>query len=87
MEKRNARRHRQETAAAKTREGPCRAALKQARKDAGMTQQEVADRIGISLRYYQQIEAGDRTGDFEIWDALEDLFEIHQRKLRSVGGQ
>lgn len=68
----------------KTREGPCRAALKQARKDAGMTQQEVADRIGISLRYYQQIEAGDRTGDFEIWDALEDLFEIHQRKLRHV---
>lgn len=68
----------------KTREGPCRAVLKQARKDAGMTQQEVADRLGISLRYYQQIEAGDRTGDFEIWDALEDLFGAHQRKLRLI---
>lgn len=66
----------------KTREGPCRAALKQARKDAGMTQQEVADRLGISLRYYQKIEEGSRTGDFEIWDALEDLFSVHQRELR-----
>lgn len=81
------RRIRQDTAAAKTREGPRRAVLKQARKDAGMTQQEVADRLGISLRYYQKIEVGDRTGDFEIWDALEDLFGVHQRKLRSVGGQ
>lgn len=87
MEKRNARHPRQETAAAKTRESPCRAALKKAREDAGMTQQAVVDYLGISLRYYQQIEAGDRTGDFEIWDALEDLFGVHQRKLRSVGGQ
>ena len=56
--------------------------LKEARKKAGMTQQEVADRLGIGLRYYQKIEAGERTGDFEIWDSLEDIFNIHQRKLR-----
>lgn len=68
----------------KTREGPCRAALKQARKKAGMTQQEVAEHLGISVRYYQQIEAGDRTGDFEVWDTLEDMFGVHQRKLRAV---
>lgn len=49
-----------------------------------MTQQQVADKLGISLRYYQNIEAGDRTGDFNIWDSLEDLFKIHQRILREI---
>ncbi len=58
--------------------------LKNARKEKNMTQQSVADYLGISLRYYQNIEAGDRTGDFEIWDNLEDLFNIHQRKLREI---
>lgn len=58
--------------------------LKKARKSAGLTQQAVADKMGISLRYYQQIEAGDRTGDFEIWDNLEDLTKIHQRVLREI---
>lgn len=56
--------------------------LKKARQDAGMTQQQMADKLEISLRYYQQIEAGDRTGDFTLWDALEDITGIHQRKLR-----
>ena len=59
-----------------------REALKKARLDAGMTQQQVADALGISLRYYQNIEQGSRTGDFELWDSLEDLFKIHQRVLR-----
>lgn len=63
-----------------------RDALRAARKAAGMTQQQVADGLGISLRYYQNLEMGDRTGDFEIWDALEDMFGIHQRDLREVGG-
>lgn len=58
--------------------------LKSARKSARLTQQEMADKLGISLRYYQQIEAGDRTGDFEIWDNLEDITGIHQRILRST---
>ena len=56
--------------------------LRQARKDKGMTQQQVADYLGISLRYYCHIEAGTRTGDFQLWDDLEDLFNIHQRKMR-----
>lgn len=58
--------------------------LKEARQKAGMTQQEAADKLGISLVYYQKIEQGSRTGDFEIWDSLEDLFNIHQRKLREI---
>ena len=49
-----------------------------------MTQQAMADKLGISIRYYQQIEAGDRTGDFVIWDTLEDITGIHQRILREI---
>ena len=58
--------------------------LKEARQKAGMTQQQVADYLGISLVYYQKIEQGTRTGDFEIWDSLEDLFNLHQRELRRL---
>lgn len=58
--------------------------LKKVRKLKAMTQQEVADYLGIGLRYYQKIESGDRTGDFEIWDNLEDLFTVHQRILREI---
>lgn len=56
--------------------------LKKARQDAGMTQQAMADRLGISLRYYQNIETGDRDGNFSIWDNLEDIIGVHQRILR-----
>lgn len=58
--------------------------LQEARQRAGMTQQQMADELGITLVYYQKIEAGERTGDFTIWDRLEDIFSIHQRKLREI---
>lgn len=58
--------------------------LKEARQKAGLTQQQMADRLEISLRYYQNIEAGDRTGDFTLWDTLEDITGIHQRILREL---
>lgn len=58
--------------------------LKKARKEAGMTQQQIADELGISVVYYQKIEQGSRTGDFRIWDELEDITGIHQRKLREI---
>ncbi|MCI9542043.1 MAG: helix-turn-helix transcriptional regulator [Lachnospiraceae bacterium] len=58
--------------------------LKEARQRAGMTQQNMADKLEISLRYYQNIEAGERTGDFVIWDTLEDITGIHQRILREL---
>lgn len=58
--------------------------LKNARKEKGLTQQAIADHLGISIRYYKQIESGQRTGDFEIWDSLEDMFNVHQRVLREI---
>lgn len=58
--------------------------LKKARVGAGLTQQQMADRLGINLRYYKQIEAGQRTGNFELWDKMEDITEVHQRVLREL---
>ena len=58
--------------------------LKEARMAAGLTQQQMADKLGSSERYYKQIEAGQRTGDFTLWDMMEDLLDIHQRKLREL---
>ncbi|MFG6329277.1 MAG: helix-turn-helix transcriptional regulator [Lachnospiraceae bacterium] len=56
--------------------------LKEARKKAGMTQQQIAEYLGISLIGYQQIERGVRIGKIETWDKLEDLLNVHQRQLR-----
>lgn len=61
-----------------------RANLKKARQELGKTQQAMADELDIGLRYYQMIETGDRTGDFTIWDKLEDITGIHQRVLREI---
>lgn len=56
--------------------------LKEARQAAGLTQQAMADRLGVSLRHYQKIEYAELNGSFEVWDALEDLLGVHQRILR-----
>lgn len=58
--------------------------LKNARKAAHLTQQQVADKLGLTLRHYQKIEYAEIVGSFEVWDALEDLLGVHQRKLRET---
>ena len=58
--------------------------LKKARQEAGMTQQQMADRLGIGLRHYKYIEAGKVIGSIQIWDDLEDITGNHQRKLREI---
>ena len=58
--------------------------LKDARIRAGLTQQDLSEVLGISTRHYQRIENGESDGTFHIWDTLEDLTGIHQRKLREI---
>ena len=58
--------------------------LKVARRSADMTQQAMADKLGLTLNHYQKIEYGMLGGSFEVWDALEDLLGVHQRKLREI---
>lgn len=57
--------------------------LKNARKEKGMTQKEVAEYLGIAEASYQRIEYGQIIGKIKHWDRLEDLFGINQRTLRS----
>lgn len=56
--------------------------LKEARKSLGMTQREMAEKLGISTRGYQHIEQGFRLGSIIYWDKLEDITGVHQRVLR-----
>ena len=58
--------------------------LKEARQKAGMTQQQMADKLGLKLGHYQKIEYNKLNGSFEVWDALEDMLGIHQRILREI---
>lgn len=58
--------------------------LKNARKAAGLTQQQAAEYLNATRSHYQMMEQGDRVGSVELWDKLEDLFNIHQRKLREI---
>ena len=61
-----------------------RETLKKARQDAGLTQKQVANKLNVSERHYKYIEAGKVIGNVDIWDNLEDMFNIHQRKLREI---
>ena len=63
-----------------------RARLKEARQEKGMTQQQMADYLGIGLQHYQKIEYAKLNGSFAVWDALEDFLRIHQRTLREISG-
>lgn len=58
--------------------------LKKARQEAGMTQQQMADRLHITIRHYKAIESGERLGSIQVWDTLEDILGVNQRILRST---
>jgi len=56
--------------------------LKYLRKRAGLTQEQFAERAGMSYKYYQQIEAG-RKRDLRL-STLEKLARAHAMKLSSL---
>lgn len=56
--------------------------LKEARKKAGLTQQQMADKLFVNLRYYKSLESGERLGSITLWDKLEDITGVNQRVLR-----
>lgn len=58
--------------------------LRKARKAAGMTQQQMADRLRIGLRHYKKIERGETLGSVPLWDELEDIVHVNQRVLREI---
>ena len=58
--------------------------LRRARKSAGLTQQAMADKLGIGLRHYKKIESGESLGSIPQWDEAEDLLGVNQRVLRET---
>ena len=62
----------------------CREKLKVSRKSLKLTQQQTAEKIGVSLRYYQKVESGEAIGSVKLWDALEDLLGVSQQSLRVI---
>ena len=58
--------------------------LKKARQAAGLTQQQMADKLHIGLRHYKKIESGETMGSIPLWDKLEDITGTNQRKLREL---
>jgi transcriptional regulator with XRE-family HTH domain len=56
--------------------------LRHLRKRAGLTQEQFAERAGLSYKYYQQIEAG-RKQDLRL-STLERLARAHRIKLSKL---
>lgn len=55
--------------------------LKEYRKNANLTQKELAKIVGVSERQYRDIESGKAFPRKKVLNALEDLFEKPQRVL------
>lgn len=47
--------------------------LKKARQRLGLTQQQMAEKLGITARMYQRLESGEALGKITHWDRLEDI--------------
>lgn len=55
--------------------------IKTIRQDLGLTQQEVADKIGISITSYNQIEQGKMVARLETWKRLQDVLNINDSEM------
>lgn len=55
--------------------------LKVFRVSNGLTQQEMADKLGCTRSRYVGIEAGRRDGGQDFWEALQKAFEIENEKM------
>lgn len=49
-----------------------------------MTQQDMADKLGVGLRHYKKIESGESLGSIALWDDIEDILGTNQRVLREI---
>jgi len=58
--------------------------LKDARISMGLKLREMAACIGVNTRMYQHMEAGTRTGRYELWRELAALTGVDQDDLRKL---
>lgn len=55
--------------------------LKAFRAGKGMSQQEMADKLGVTRSRYAGIEAGRRNGSQEFWLAFQQAFKIESEEM------
>lgn len=53
-----------------------REALKKARKAAGLTQKQLAERVGCSRENYAMLETGKSDGSIKVWKAIREALNI-----------
>lgn len=58
-----------------------RIALKQFRIGLMLTQQEMADKLGVSRLKYISIENGQRNGDYDFWSTFQRVFNVADEKM------
>lgn len=51
----------------------CGERLRALRVQKGLTQEEVSERLDISLRYYQMLERGEKVGSVDVLIAISDM--------------
>lgn len=65
------------------------AAIHQARRDAGLTQQQLADRSGVTRQWVIQLELGKANPTFEnlraVCDVLDLTMHLHPSKVDAAG--
>lgn len=58
-----------------------REGLRKYRKSQGLTQQGMADKMGVSRQTYNYVEYGSRNGTMTFWYKLQKAFNIPDTKL------
>lgn len=61
--------------------------LRQARHDKKLTQEELADRAGLSMRYVGAIERGDVSASVTVLGQIADALEIEPGELLKRAGK
>ena len=61
-----------------------RTSLKQFRVGHHLTQDETANKCGVSRRTYGLIEAGKRGGSAKFWDNLQAAFDVPDGEMRAL---
>lgn len=56
--------------------------LIEARKKKGLTQAALGEKIGRSMQTICDLEHGRNNGSVEVWDALQHVLKVPQKKLR-----
>ncbi len=53
-------------------------------KNGNLSQNEAAERIGVTRATYQAIEAGSRYGNFSVWENIQKVFHVPDSEMWSL---